>query len=88
VVANKVGAARSLEIPRNDFEKGVEMPVRHFLPFDPKVTAAAANAGKPLAAINRRCELVAGLTRLAESMSGERSKRGKIPGIRRLFGKS
>lgn len=88
VVANKVGAARSLEIPRGDFEKGVEMPVRHFLPFDPKVTAAAANAGKPLATINRRSELVAAIGRLAEAMAGERPKRGKMPGIRRLFGKS
>lgn len=87
VVANKVGAARGHEIGRGDFEKGVELPVRHFIPFEPKVVAAAANAGKPLAAINRKSEVVKTIARLAESMAGERPKKKarQIGGLKRFL---
>lgn len=85
VVVNRTGANKSAELPKAEFVRGIEMPVKHFVPFDPKVVGQAINSGKPLAAINRKAEVVTAMRGLCETMCGGRVSPVKEPLIKKLL---
>jgi pilus assembly protein CpaE len=88
VIVNKVGAVKKGELPRAEFQRGVDMPVKHFVSFDPKVAAAAATAGKPLAQLAKRSQIVGELRKIASLMVAERVKAQKPSGgLGQLFKK-
>lgn len=51
VVLNRVGANRGAELTLADFEAGAETKADIVVPFEPKILAATAGTGKPLAKI-------------------------------------
>jgi pilus assembly protein CpaE len=89
VVVNRIGAVKKGELPKAEFQRGIDMPVKHFIGFDPRIAATAATAGKPLAVIARRSQLVSELRKVAASMIAERVKTPKDDGggLAKLFGK-
>jgi pilus assembly protein CpaE len=88
VIVNKVGAVKKGELPRSEFQRGIDMPVKHFVSFDPKVAAAAATAGKPLAQLAKRSQIVGELRKIASTMVAEKAKAPKpAGGLGQLFKK-
>lgn len=97
VIANKVGSAKKGELPKKEFQRNTEMPVKHFIPHEPSIAVAAANAGKAFPVISKNSPVVKDLRSLAKTLSGgadrgasksgkENSKdKGKLKG---LFSKS
>jgi pilus assembly protein CpaE len=72
VIANKVGATKSGELPKAEFTRGAELPINFFLPNDPKIAAEASNAGKPFPVVGKRSPIVKTLRSAALTMSGDR----------------
>jgi pilus assembly protein CpaE len=90
VIVNRVGAVKKGELPRAEFQRGVDMPVKHFISFDPRIAATAATTGKPLAVLAKRSQIVTELRKVAASMIAERVKTPKDEGgggLATLFGK-
>jgi pilus assembly protein CpaE len=86
IIANKVAGAKSGELPKAEFQRGTELPVKHFLPSDLKLASAAANAGKPFPMVGKRTPLVKELRRAAEVLCGDRpTDTNKSGGIGKLF---
>ena len=73
VIANKVGPRGSGDLPKAEFQKGADVPVKHFLPLEAKLVGEAANAGKPLAMVAKRSVLVKSLKTLAQILAADRS---------------
>jgi pilus assembly protein CpaE len=71
VVANKSDSGRKGEISKAEFERGIKMSVNHMLPWNPKVAAKAANAGKPLAEVAARSDIVRAVMVLSQAVSGD-----------------
>ncbi len=80
IIANKVAGPKSGELPKAEFQRGTELPVKHFLPSDLKLASAAANAGKPFPVVGKRTPLVKELRRAAEVLSGERPVESRSSG--------
>lgn len=70
VIANKVGGAKKGELPRKEFQRNTEMPVKHFIPHEPSIAVAAANAGKAFPVISKNSPVVKDLRSLAKNISG------------------
>jgi pilus assembly protein CpaE len=91
VIVNRIGAMKKGEIPKSEFQRGIDMPVKHFISFDPRIAATAATAGKPLAVIAKRSQIVNELRKIAASLVAERIKapkeEGGRGGLSSLFGK-
>lgn len=68
IVLNRVGMAAKGEIPKVEFVKGAELPVNHEIPFDAKLAATAAIAGKSFPAIAGRSAAVKSMRRLADDL--------------------
>jgi pilus assembly protein CpaE len=86
IIANKVAGAKSGELPKAEFQRGTELPVKHFLPADLKLASAAANAGKPFPLVGKRSALVKELRRAAEVLSGGRPAASETTGgLGKLF---
>jgi pilus assembly protein CpaE len=68
IVLNRVGMAAKGEIPKAEFVKGAELPVSHEIPFDAKLAATAAIAGKTFPAIGGRSAVVKSMRRLADDL--------------------
>jgi pilus assembly protein CpaE len=68
VIANRVGEHRQGEMPRQEFEKGVNRKIDFALPFDARTVATAINFGQPVAAT--RGPVASGLRDLAERLCG------------------
>jgi len=64
VVVNKAGMHAKAEVPRADFERGIETKVSQILPFDPKTAGAASNAGRPIAVAAKGSALAKGLRQI------------------------
>jgi pilus assembly protein CpaE len=80
VVVNKQGAHAKAEVPRADFERGVEAKIAQLLPYDPKVAGAASNAGRPIAVAAKGSALAKALRQSANMIAGpEASARAKAP---------
>lgn len=70
VVANRVGNAKKGELPKKEFQRNTEMPVKHFIPHEPSIAAAAANAGKAFPMISKNSPVVKNLRTLAKDICG------------------
>ena len=68
VVANRTGEHRQGEMPRAEFEKGINRKIDLTLPFDARTVAAATNFGQPVA--STRGPVASGLRELAERLCG------------------
>jgi pilus assembly protein CpaE len=68
VVLNRVGEHRQGEMPRQEFEKGINRKVDFTLPFDAKTVATATNFGQPVAA--SRGPVANGLRDISERLCG------------------
>ena len=77
VIANKVGSAKKGELPKKEFQRNTEMPVKHFIPHEPSIAVAAANAGKPFPVIAKNSPVVKDLRSLARALCGEEAKGAK-----------
>jgi pilus assembly protein CpaE len=85
VVMNRVGASRTGELGRSEFEKGAETKVDQIIPIDVKAFAASVASGKPVVKVAGRAKATAALRALARRFAGSRAKKGKLPSWRRLF---
>jgi pilus assembly protein CpaE len=83
VVLNRVGAARTGELGRSDFEKGAETKVDQVIPIDTKAFAASATAGKPVVKVAGSSKAAAALRTLARRFATGRVRRSKLHGWRR-----
>ncbi len=86
IIANKVGGAKSAELPKAEFQRGTELPVKFFLPSDVKLAAQATNAGRPFALLAKKSPLVKELRRTAEALAGDRPVQTESRGFARFFG--
>jgi pilus assembly protein CpaE len=78
VVVNKVGMHAKAEVPRADFERGIETKVAQILPFDPKTAGAASNAGRPVVMTAKGSALAKGLRQLCAGFAaGDKPVRAK-----------
>jgi len=78
VMINKAGAHGKAEVPRADFERGLETKIAHLLPYDPKVAGAASNAGRPIVAAAKNSALSKALRRGCTALAGaEKPARAK-----------
>ena len=68
VIANRVGEHRQGEMPRQEFEKGINRKVDFSLPFDSRTVATATNFGQPVAAT--RGPVATGLKDIADRLCG------------------
>lgn len=68
IVLNRVGMAAKGEIPKAEFVKGAELPVNREIPFDAKLAAMAATAGKPFPQIGGRSAVVKTMRTLADDL--------------------
>jgi pilus assembly protein CpaE len=85
VVMNRVGASRTGELGRSEFEKGAETKVDQIIPIDVKAFAASVASGKPVVKVAGRAKATAALRALARRFAGGRAKKGTLPTWRRLF---
>lgn len=82
VIGNRFGSDRKNDLPRAEFERGIEEKITHLVPHDPKCLKAAQNAGKAIqiqaggsklaAAIETVC---AAISQVAEDAPGDGTKR-------------
>ncbi|MGZ8313074.1 MAG: AAA family ATPase [Allosphingosinicella sp.] len=82
VVLNRVGATRTGELSRSDFEKGAEVKVDQLIPIDTKAMAASASAGKPVVKVAGQAKATAALRTLARRFATGRVRRSKLHGWR------
>ena len=85
VIVNKVGTGKSGELRKSEFQRGTELPVKHFLPNEPKLIAQAANSGKPLVVIGKRSPVVKGIRTVAQILLGERAQHSETSALAKLF---
>lgn len=88
VIANKVGSAKKGELPKKEFQRNTEMPVKHFIPHEPSIAVAAANAGKAFPVIAKNSPVVKDLRNLARSLCGEEGKGARVKDDKDAKGKS
>lgn len=69
VIANRAANGRG-QIPKADFERGIETKISYLVPDEPKAVTLAANAGKPLPAVAKRSAVVNTLRRLTTALAG------------------
>jgi len=77
VVVNKAGAHAKAEVPRADFERGLETKIAHVLPYDPKAAGAASNAGRPIAVAGKGSPLAKAIRQAGVELSGTEKPRNK-----------
>lgn len=68
VVANRVGGDKKHELPRNEFERGIEEKITHIVPEDSKAVKGALVAGKALGVAAKGSKVVAALDKLCDSV--------------------
>lgn len=69
VIANRAVNGRG-QIPKADFERGIETKISYLVPDEPKAVALAANAGKPLPAVAKRSAVVNTLRQITTAIAG------------------
>lgn len=70
VVLNRVGANKGAELSRRDFEAGAETKAGYVVPFEPKIIAATAGTGKPLAKVANGAKTTKTLRALSVEVAG------------------
>ena len=66
-VINRVGGDRKGEVPKGDFEKGIEGKVDVIVPEDKKTLAIASHAGKAIATVAKRSKVANAMREIAKS---------------------
>lgn len=85
VVINRMGASKSGELAKVDFERGAELKVDHVIPYDPKPFAACASSGKPLLKVGGSSKAVKAIRELSQLLSGPPAEAAKMPVWQRLL---
>jgi pilus assembly protein CpaE len=85
VIVNKVGTAKSGELPKAEFTRGAELPISYFLPNDPKTAAEASNAGRPFPVVGKRTPVVKTLRSATLALIGGRAATPRPGVLGRLF---
>jgi pilus assembly protein CpaE len=84
VVVNRAGAHAKAEVPRADFERGIEAKIAHVLPYDPKAANAAASTGRPVAVAGKNSAFAKALRQASVALAGaEKPARPKLSLFRR-----
>lgn len=78
-VLNRTGMARKGEIPKAEFARGTEIPLRHTVPFNPTLAANAANGGKPFPTVAGRSPTVRALRALTAEVARGPAGAGSAP---------
>lgn len=82
VVLNRCGANKGAELALADFEAGAETKASVVVPFEPKILAATAGTGKPLAKVANGAKSTAALRALtARAGGGQPQRAGKRAGL-------
>jgi pilus assembly protein CpaE len=79
VVLNRVGANKGAELSLTDFEAGAETKASIVVPFEPKILAATAGTGKPLAKVANGAKSTAALRALTARAGGASAQRHAQP---------
>lgn len=90
IVLNRVGMAAKGELPKAEFAKGVELPVKHEIPFDAKLAAMSSTSGKPFPVVAPRSPMVKSIRRLVDDLVQDARgpvSRSKTASILSLLGK-
>jgi pilus assembly protein CpaE len=66
-VINRVGGDRKGEVPKGDFEKGIEGKIDVIVPEDKKTLAIASHAGKPIATVAKRSKVASAVREIAKA---------------------
>lgn len=66
-VINRVGGDRKGEVPKGDFEKGIEGKIDVLVPEDKKTLAIASHAGKAIAAVAKRSKVASAMRDIAKA---------------------
>jgi pilus assembly protein CpaE len=66
-VINRVGGDRKGEVPKGDFEKGIEGKIDVIVPEDKKTMAIASHAGKAIAAVAKRSKVANAMRDIAKA---------------------
>jgi pilus assembly protein CpaE len=85
VVINRMGASKSGELDKADFERGAELKVDQIIPYDPKPFAASASSGKPLLKVGGGSKAVKAIRELSQLLTGPRVDAVKMPVWQRLL---
>jgi len=85
IVINRMGASKSGELDKADFEKGAELRVDKVIPYDPKPFAASASSGKPLLKVGGGSKAVKAIRELSQLLSGPPAEAAKVPVWQRLL---
>lgn len=85
VVMNRIGASRTGELGRSEFEKGAETKVDQIIPIDVKAFAVSVASGKPVVKVAGGAKSTAALRALARRFAGGRTRKIKLPSWRRLL---
>lgn len=80
VVANAVGAHRTGELSRQEFETGLGRTLAALVPFDGRSVLSAANAGKPVPLVSVKVR--AAVSELADGLCGSGRPAARSPLIR------
>ena len=81
VVLNRVGANKGAELALADFEAGAETKASVIVPFEPKILAATAGTGKPLAKVANGAKSTAALRALSVRTGGSAQQRPAQPPV-------
>jgi pilus assembly protein CpaE len=74
VTLNRVGANKTAELSKADFERGAEVKVSHSIPFDSKVFAECVSTGKPLLKAGPRSKAAAAVREICLGQCGAAAK--------------
>jgi pilus assembly protein CpaE len=66
-VINRVGGDRKGEVPKGDFEKGIEGKIDVMVPEDKKTLAIASHAGKAIATVAKRSKVASAMRDIAKA---------------------
>ena len=67
-VINRAGADKKAQIPKSEFEKGIEAKIDVMIPEDTKAMAMANHAGKAVAAVAKRARVTGAIRELCKSI--------------------
>ena len=66
-IINRVGGDKKGEVPKGDFEKGIEGKIDILVPEDKKTLAVASQTGKPIATVAKRNKVTSAMRDIAKA---------------------
>ncbi len=77
VIVSRVGADKKHELPKGEFERGIDEKITHFVPEDPKLVKQALVAGKALQAVSKGSRVVSVLNKICDVITVDPTKEGQ-----------